>query len=351
MRLSVCLIVKDEEAVIGRCLECASKFADEIIVVDTGSRDKTKEIACKYTNLIYDFKWVDDFSLARNFSFLKATCDYIMWLDADDVIENEDIEEILELKKHLCKDTYMLKYDVAFDEFGHTTFSYYRERIFKKCNLAFWVGFVHEAIAPFGEIEYLDIKIKHKKEKKTKPKRNLRLYQKHIAKKEQLSARQQYYYSKELYFSGYYKKCEKELKKYLKMENKFEPNEIDALLTLSKCYLKNNNKSKALGLLLKNLQNITPNSEYLCEIGDLYIHNNKLHQALIFYEGATNIIPDYKSGQFVNKTYYYLYPYLQLTMIYYRLNDYEKSKKYHILSKACDPTCASVIYNEQFFKS
>ena len=67
--LSVCMIVKNEEAVLGRCLDCVRQFADEIIIVDTGSTDTTKEIANKYTDKVFDFEWCDDFSKARNFSF------------------------------------------------------------------------------------------------------------------------------------------------------------------------------------------------------------------------------------------------------------------------------------------
>ena len=81
------MIVKNEQDVIGRCLESAKEIADEIIIVDTGSCDKTVEIASHYTQNIYYFKWIDDFAAARNFSFSKATKEYILWLDADDVIE------------------------------------------------------------------------------------------------------------------------------------------------------------------------------------------------------------------------------------------------------------------------
>jgi glycosyltransferase involved in cell wall biosynthesis len=66
------MIVKNEESVLGRCLDSVKDIVDEIIIVDTGSSDKTKEIAAKYTNRIYDFEWIDDFSVARNFSFEKA---------------------------------------------------------------------------------------------------------------------------------------------------------------------------------------------------------------------------------------------------------------------------------------
>ena len=58
MRISVCLIVKNEEDVIGRCLESVKGFADEIIVVDTGSGDKTKEFVSKFTDKLYDFEWI-----------------------------------------------------------------------------------------------------------------------------------------------------------------------------------------------------------------------------------------------------------------------------------------------------
>ena len=82
--ISLCMIVKNEEDVLGRCLEGVKDIVDEIIIVDTGSCDTTKEIASKYTEKLYEFPWIGDFSAARNYSFSKATMEYIMWLDADD---------------------------------------------------------------------------------------------------------------------------------------------------------------------------------------------------------------------------------------------------------------------------
>ena len=71
--ISLCMIVKNEEKVLARCLDSIADLMDEIIIVDTGSSDNTKEIAKKYTDKIYDFTWIDDFSAARNFAFSKAT--------------------------------------------------------------------------------------------------------------------------------------------------------------------------------------------------------------------------------------------------------------------------------------
>ncbi|MBQ7370763.1 MAG: glycosyltransferase [Blautia sp.] len=68
MKLSVCLIVKNEERVLGRCLFCALQIADELIVVDTGSTDQSREIALEYTDLVYDHPWQDNFAEARSFA-------------------------------------------------------------------------------------------------------------------------------------------------------------------------------------------------------------------------------------------------------------------------------------------
>ncbi|OXM14122.1 glycosyltransferase family 2 protein [Paenibacillus herberti] len=90
MLLSICLIVKDEEEVLSRCLESVREAADEIIVVDTGSTDKTKEVAAEFTDKIYDFEWVKDFSAARNESLRYAAGTWILVMDADEYFASGD---------------------------------------------------------------------------------------------------------------------------------------------------------------------------------------------------------------------------------------------------------------------
>ena len=88
--ISLCMIVRDERETLARCLDSVKEAVDEIIIVDTGSKDETREIARRYTPHVYDFFWKDDFSAARNESFAHATRDFLMWLDADDVVENAE---------------------------------------------------------------------------------------------------------------------------------------------------------------------------------------------------------------------------------------------------------------------
>jgi glycosyltransferase involved in cell wall biosynthesis len=92
--LSVCMIVRNEEDYLRGCLESINGLADEIIIVDTGSTDKTIEIAREFTDKIFNFEWVDDFSKARNYSISKASKSWILVLDADERILKEDIPSI-----------------------------------------------------------------------------------------------------------------------------------------------------------------------------------------------------------------------------------------------------------------
>ena len=71
--VSLCMIVKNEEDVLERCLKSVAGLVDEIIIVDTGSTDRTREIATHFTNQIFDFPWQDDFSAARNEAFSHAS--------------------------------------------------------------------------------------------------------------------------------------------------------------------------------------------------------------------------------------------------------------------------------------
>lgn len=95
--LSLCMIVRNEAHCLGKCLASIAQLVDEIIIVDTGSQDKTKEIACQFTQRIYDYSWQDDFAAARNYSLEKAKGNWILVLDADESLELSKSTQLAEL--------------------------------------------------------------------------------------------------------------------------------------------------------------------------------------------------------------------------------------------------------------
>ena len=344
--ISLCMIVKNEEETLTRVLESAKDIVDEIIIVDTGSIDKTKFIAKKYTDKVYDFDWCDDFSKARNYSFSLACCDYIMWLDADDIIPDYTIRKLAELKKNMSADTYMLKYQLGKDI---DSFIYYRERIVRNCSFAKWNGVVHECITPFGKIEQLDTTIQHDKIKKHDPNRNLKIYRK-LLKQRPLTPREQYYYSRELFDHKYYKSSIKGFKKFIRDGNGWIENIIDSYYMIGLCYLSLGDTNNARYYLTSSLLQYSPRSNIACAIGDCYFYENKYNLAIDWYLLATHCINMVESGAFVNNIYLNYYPYIQLCLCYYNIGDLNKAVLYN--EKASEyNNSQSVQQNRTFFNS
>ncbi|PAD69613.1 hypothetical protein CHH83_08055 [Bacillus sp. 7586-K] len=144
--ISLCMIVKNEEKVIERCLSSIAHLVDEVVVVDTGSTDKTKEIVSKYTSNIYDFEWVDDFSIARNFAASKATGKWILVLDADEYVDEENFKSFtLELKNDSDQyDAYYAKILNFSGNFGEALVQNYHDRIYKNNGKISYYRKIHE---------------------------------------------------------------------------------------------------------------------------------------------------------------------------------------------------------------
>ena len=253
--LSLCMIVKNEEAVLERILKPVSQVMDAILIADTGSSDRTKEIAEQYTSQVFDFPWCDDFSAPRNFLLEKVRTDYWMWLDADDVLDEENLEKLKSLKETLDPgtDVVMMEYAAGFDQSGRTTFSYFRERIMKTSRNFRWNGAVHETVIPEGNIIYSDVVIRHRKCGKGDPDRNLRIYEKMLAGGETLEPRHQLYYGRELYYHQRYPETEAVLVEFLKNPSGWLENKIDACFVLGQCYRKMGEKKYALEAFLYSL--------------------------------------------------------------------------------------------------
>lgn len=146
--VSVAIIVKNEEAVLGRLLDSLRGAVDEIVVVDTGSTDATKEVASQYGAVLYDFPWIDDFGAARQHAFDQATGDWVFWVDADDIVLHADRIRDLAASAPDSVIGFHWRYVLSRDAAGEPTFQFWRERLVRNDGSFRWVGRVHEALVP-----------------------------------------------------------------------------------------------------------------------------------------------------------------------------------------------------------
>ena len=188
--ISVCIITKNEQENIERCLKSLMPYEMEIIVVDTGSTDNTKDIVQRYTDKVFDFEWCDDFAAAKNFAISKTSNDYIIMLDSDEYIDKFEESELIRTIGNNSDKAGRIQIKNVFKKTDPCKES--REwvsRIFNKKSYHY-EGRIHEQIVRYDGKEYDTFQapgtIIHtgydltEKEKKAKAKRNISLLEKEL---------------------------------------------------------------------------------------------------------------------------------------------------------------------------
>lgn len=165
--LSLCMIVKDEEASLPRCLESVAGVVDEIVVVDTGSRDRTMEIAREYGARVVEWAWRDDFAAARNVSLDHASGDWILFLDADEELVAEDRQLLRETLDDSVHDgVFLLASSFAGERPGHDQVNHPTLRLFRNRHEYRFAGAIHEQIMPAilehgGRLTHAKVHLRH----------------------------------------------------------------------------------------------------------------------------------------------------------------------------------------------
>lgn len=350
-KLSLCMIVKNESKYIDACLNSVKDIMDEIIIVDTGSTDNTKEIVSKYTDKIYDFEWVNDFAKARNYSFSKATGQYIMWLDADDILLEEDRKRLKRLKTQLSDKIVpvSMTYDYAFDNSGNVTLSLKRNRIIKNENKKdVWVGFVHEIIPVNINDSYeSDVHITHTRSHSNGT-RNLDIFESKLKSGMVFDSRNTLYYAKELYYNSLYDRAIEEFTKFLSMADVWIEDVIDVLIKMADIYSILGNTTRERQCLQLTFD-YAIRAEALFPLGMSYAKEKKYDQAIFFLESILTLEFPKDCNGFLRNDEWNIKPLIELSCCYYYKGDKESAKHYHGLAKQIDPTNQTVIYNDQFF--
>ncbi|MCY6353848.1 tetratricopeptide repeat-containing glycosyltransferase family 2 protein [Clostridium sp. ZS2-4] len=340
-KISLCMIVKNEEKDLPRCLGSVKDLVDEMIIVDTGSTDKTVEIAKSYGAKVYYFKWCNNFSAARNESLKYATKDWILIMDADDELSSEDKDKFKALVNYNLNENTVcffetLNYLGSAVNTSNITINL-NPRVFKNNYGYCYEGEVHNQLVNHKHDflgESYPIRIYHygyleqNLVSKDKRKRNITLLEKQI--KEQPENKYAYFNLANEYFSIGDKK--KALQNYYKAYEDFNPNTGYASNLIERIVLSNYD----LKYYDKALEFIDIGTEYYPDFTNLYHikglvlnEQNKPTLAIKAFEKCIELgdpPPELKSiygiGDF--RSFY------ELSQIYLQLKDYDTAYKYCI---------------------
>lgn len=336
--IALAMIVKNEEKNLPFILDSVKDCFDTIYITDTGSSDRTVEIAKEYGCEIRTFEWCNDFSAARNASFQDIKEDYICWMDGDDVLQNRDgfiswRDTVLD-----TADYWAAAYHYASTSNGDPACTFARERVVKNNGKFRWKYFIHEGILPIenaghiktGYVQKWSIKHRRTHEDLVKDKgRNLRIFDHN---KDKLDARMKFYYGKEFFENGDPKSAIKWL-----LESVSDPalEGHDRLLGIQYCaqsMLLIDKVSEAINVAMQGIH-LDPNrAEFWSVIADCFLKQGKLVESIPFLHSAKNCVfndqakSNIAGALFNHKDAYTTYPRNQLARVYANLGDMDKAR-------------------------
>jgi len=324
------MIVKDEEKNLADCLNSIIGAVDEINIVDTGSTDQTIEIAKRYTDRIFHFPWIDDFSAARNYSYSKATKGFTMWMDADDIVSHENLVKLLELKSILDDNTnYVVMKYCTYNADGSPSRVFPKIRVTRSAAGLKWHGAIHEDLESHGAGLIVDINIDHKyKNIELSQVRNMRILKKEIDKGS-ADSKIHYFYGLNEYSLKNYHEAEESLIKVIKSKRVETFDSLDTFIALHNIYREWGDFKKAQDILENNTYLLSDKSEYYCTLGLFYSEClNEIETACNLFKRALSC-----EGSFIQKgvagqmthDYYYHIPFGLLGKVYISLGEPENA--------------------------
>lgn len=352
--ISLCMVVKNEEDTLEACLRSVEGIADEIVIVDTGSTDRAREAAKKTGGLVYRFPLTDDDSAARNFSFSKATKDYVLWLDAADVLLEKDRKKFLALKKKLdpSVDVYRMKYSTgAGTDAGGPVCTYFRERLVKRSRGFLWREPVHEYLETDGKIRNTEICVTDTSVKNRKNERHLRIYENLLALGGSLSPHGLYYYARELKENGRFSEASETFRKFLDEGGGCVNDNVSACMEMGECMRLTGFGELELPVLLRSFAYDVPRAETCCRIGCCYERKEEYRLAAFWFRLCLSLRSSEETWEFRSPDCRGYVPCIKCAVCYDRLGEIDRAEAYNERAALFQPDSLSVLQNREYFKS
>lgn len=293
--ISVCMIVKNEEKVLARCLDSLLCVADEIIIVDTGSTDGTIALAKRYTKNVYRFAWTGSFADARNYAFSKATQEYIYSADADEMLDNENQQRFLRLKQAILPQIEIVQMKYANQLANGSVYNFdeeYRPKLFRRLRVFRWVSPIHETVALYPCVYDSDIIIQHLPAQQNAARDLAAFYKASLAAP--LDKRLHHMYATELFLAGQkedFLRARAYFQSTLTDENRSMDEINEALCVVARAARLDGDKDTFFKTALKCAAGEQPCAEICCEIGEYYYENSDAAEAYIWFSNAANGAP------------------------------------------------------------
>ncbi len=313
--ISICMIVKNKEAIIKEALIRAKKIADELIVIDLGSNDKTVEISKQYADILETFSWIEVYSSAKKHAASLASSQYIMWMEAEDFWNKETEKHLLRLKRDLTENI-----DTVYCTYRNNSQYIWadqaiRERLIKKENIISEKTNITRLLFP-------EIIIEYKKEMKHDFELESKLYDLRLEAGENSCDREHYYCARSLYNHG----CYKEAEEYLSYYQEKLAAELIPEITMLKCLSLNalNRNQEAMEIAYNSLKYDILRAHTCCFIGDGLFSKKEYNKSIVWYNQAM-LISDLPEDFHIDLYHYHgFYPMKKLAECYYALGDIEK---------------------------
>lgn len=342
------MIVKNDEAVIERCLKSVSDLVDEVIIVDLGSTDRTRELASTFTQNIYSFEADQHEKDALSYLFELSTKQFILFLTPNDILFENESKKFVQLKKSINSniDGISMKLLTNLNESNpkmttrlvrrNSSYSISGESKDFQINVT---GVVIDSDLVIHSLPYTN-----------DPNHNLKIIEKMIDENIDFSPRDLFYYAKELSENHQYDKSIQYFLKFLRQKQPYSEHNILACYYLADNYHHLHLFELEKNWLLHSLQFEKPQPETCCRIGYYFLENNNYDSAIFWYEEATS----YKNKeQLSNIQYSYStwMPHLQLAVCYDRIGKHQLANEHNELAYSYHPTHASILSNRQYFSN
>lgn len=352
------MIVRNESEVISRCLNSARAVTDKMLVLDTGSTDDTVKLAEEAGAKVRHFTWINDFSAARNKSFELAkeefSPDYIMWLDADDVIEPDDAIKIRKLLESADADVYFAPYAYTQDADGNPSLLLTRERILKTSLNLKWSGLIHEAIGVLGAglntVTCKDWRVTHKRPAGRAPgDRNLSIYKHWLEQNGKLpTSRDTYYYARTLQETGSIAEAKTAYAGFVAAPDAWWEDKATAYYNMAQI-------ARAQGLLEEARRHASQATavkhtyaEAYCFLGEVCMADKQWAAAIHWYDIATKCKRPADTLGTTQQEFYSWLPWLQLAVCYTNLGKLPEAREANAKAAKLNPTHPSIQHNFNF---